>query len=46
MRSKGFTEYLKKREEKMERKEDKTKLMKDGKDKDAYLAQAFIWPLN
>jgi len=38
VRSKGFGDYLKKREEKMDRKEEKTKMMKEGKDKDAYLA--------
>ena len=40
-RSKGFNDYLSKRDEKAERKRGKTKLVKEGRDDDSYLSDAF-----
>ena len=39
-RSKTFTDFLKKRDDKLQRKEDKKKLLLEGKDKDADLDDA------
>ena len=36
-------EYLRKREEKADRKKNHKKLMKEGRDDDSYLSDAFEW---
>ena len=41
MRSKGFSDYLRKRDEKAARKSRKKHLMDDAKDEDDYLNEAF-----
>lgn len=43
MRGKAMGQFLKKREEKMTKKHEKTLLMKEGQDEDAYLDNAFEW---
>lgn len=41
MRGKAMVSYLKKRDEKMDRKKDKKRLLKEGQDGDAYIESAF-----
>ena len=41
MRSKGFGDYIRKRDEKADRKNAKKQLMKEGQDSDSYIDNAF-----